>query len=205
MLDTTHEPCKDGNMDTTGKALVDHWNWAAEKGLMNRNTASALRSACAQVIGVMDGWETVDVTTIDPQEVTRRFKNLRARNFAPKSLDAYEKRFMSALTSFLAYVRDPGAWKPVSQERATRAERKNSASKSNETAGQIDPPAHPASHSPVTSRDDVVDYQFPLRKNLSARLILPRDLKEAEVKRLQAYLALLVMTPEPDEEPGNAE
>ena len=26
-------------METKGKALIDHWSWAAEKGVMNRNTA----------------------------------------------------------------------------------------------------------------------------------------------------------------------
>lgn len=41
-------------MDTTGKALLEHWGWAIKKGLMNRNTGNALRSACAKVLPVME-------------------------------------------------------------------------------------------------------------------------------------------------------
>jgi hypothetical protein len=35
--------------ETSGKAFLEHWSWAAEKGLMNKNTAGGLRSACGQV------------------------------------------------------------------------------------------------------------------------------------------------------------
>jgi len=60
-------------MDTTGKALVEHWNWAAEKGGMNKHTAAGLRAACTQVLGALDNWESVDITSLDgaipePQE-----------------------------------------------------------------------------------------------------------------------------------------
>ena len=30
--------------DTSGKALVEHWKWAADKGVMNPNTARTLGS-----------------------------------------------------------------------------------------------------------------------------------------------------------------
>src|SRR5689334_21415891 len=30
-------------MDTTAKAFIEHWSWAAEKGVMNKNTAGGLR------------------------------------------------------------------------------------------------------------------------------------------------------------------
>jgi hypothetical protein len=37
-----------------------------------------------------------------------------------------------------------------------------------------------------------VEYPFPLREGQTARLILPRDLKAAEVKRLSAFMSTLV-------------
>jgi len=37
----------------------------------------------------------------------------------------------------------------------------------------------------------LVEYPFPIREGQTARLILPRDLKIAEVKRLTAFLATL--------------
>jgi hypothetical protein len=52
------------------KSLVDHWSWATDKGVMNRNTAAGLRSACAPVLTVIgDDWEKTDVTTLDSREL----------------------------------------------------------------------------------------------------------------------------------------
>jgi predicted XRE-type DNA-binding protein len=36
---------------TVQRALIEHWPWAAEKGVMNKNTAAGLRAACVQVLG----------------------------------------------------------------------------------------------------------------------------------------------------------
>src|SRR6266496_2402296 len=94
-------------MNTTGKQLVEHWAWAAEKGQMNRNTAGALRTACVHVLGALDNWEQIDVTSLDVDDVIRRFQNLRARDFNPTSLNAYARRFRNAVASFLEHAKDP--------------------------------------------------------------------------------------------------
>ncbi|HEY5779108.1 MAG TPA: hypothetical protein VIT00_10250, partial [Terrimicrobiaceae bacterium] len=60
----------------------------------------------------------MDVTSLDVEDVARRFKNIRARDFNPKSLEVYESRFKNALSSFREYVRDPGAWCPASRQRS---------------------------------------------------------------------------------------
>src|SRR5262245_37273094 len=100
------------SMDTTGKALIDHWNWAAEKGVMNKNTAGGLRAACAQVLSVLDDWENVDLKNMDVEETLLRFQNLKAREFKPNVLDTYKRRFRQAISSYLSYLEDPGGWKP---------------------------------------------------------------------------------------------
>src|SRR6266513_2095553 len=102
-------------MNTTGRQLVEHWTWAAEKGQMNRNTAGALRTACVHVLGALDNWEQIDVTSLDVDDVIRRFQNLRARDFNPTSLNAYARRFRNAVASFLEHAKDPAGWKPISR------------------------------------------------------------------------------------------
>src|SRR5947207_1883583 len=72
-----------GRMDASSKALLHHWRWAAEKGLMNTNTAGGIRAACAQVIGVLDEQEQADVTQLDVEAVLKRFENLKAKDFKP--------------------------------------------------------------------------------------------------------------------------
>jgi len=39
----------------------------------------------------------------------------------------------------------------------------------------------------------LVEYVFPLRKNQNVRLILPRDLTMAEVKRLEAFMLAIAV------------
>ena len=73
-------------MGTSGADLVAHWSWAVKKGLMNRNSAFALRSACQAVLGVEAGWESTDVATLDLDQLIERFENLRGREYSPGSL-----------------------------------------------------------------------------------------------------------------------
>ena len=63
-------------METSVKAFLEHWNWAADKGVMNRNTAAGMRSACNQVLSVQDDWENLDVNTLDIEATLTRFQNL---------------------------------------------------------------------------------------------------------------------------------
>jgi hypothetical protein len=167
-------------MDSTGKAFADHWKWAAKKGLLNKNTAGGLGAAVRQVLGAIPDWENEDVTKLDVEDTLTKFQNLRGKNFKPRVLEAYKGRFRQALASYLSYLDDPGGWKPL--ERAPRAPISSNGGAE---------PSTPVRD--VGAGRSLIDYQFPLRSGLSARLSLPRDLKEAEVKRLTAFMQTLVV------------
>ena len=179
------------SIDTSGKALVAHWRWAADKCLMNTNTANALRAACTQVLAVSESWETLDVRTIDIDDICRRFQNKRSKDFKPDSLDAYKRRFGQAVKLFLDYANDPSSWKVPAQERSSRKEKKSSAAANGEVV--VTTPERPISASVVSG---LVDYPFPLREGRLAYMKLPADLKLAEVKRLTAYLTTLAVDAE---------
>ena len=164
---------------------MDHWNWAAQKGLMNKNTAGGVRAACSQVLGVLEGWEDTNIETLDVDDTVKRFKNLRKKDFKPKSLEVYEQRFRQAVVSYRSYLEDPGTWRPPSQQRAGRAAREGGNDRLAE-AGAV--PA--AAEGP---KGGLVDYPFPLRAGQTVRLLLPRDMKMAEVKRLNAFMATLAV------------
>ena len=172
-------------METTGKALVEHWSWASRKGLMNKNTAYGMRAACSQVLGALDDWETVDVKKLDVDQALTRFQNLRKKEFKPLVLETYKRRFRQAISSYLSYLEDPGNWKPRTVERQPRGA--DNGSEETNATGRV----------AVTGRDlpsaGLVDYPFPLREGQNVRLILPRNLKEAEVKRLAAFMSTLVV------------
>jgi hypothetical protein len=40
------------------------------------------------------------------------FVNLKKKDFKPAVLETYKRRFRHAVASYLAYLNDPGAWKP---------------------------------------------------------------------------------------------
>jgi hypothetical protein len=187
-------------METKGKALIDHWSWAAEKGVMNRNTAAGLRAACVQVLGVLDDPDEVDIESLNIDELLTRFQNLRKQRFKPQVLEAYKRRFRSAVKSYKDYLENPGAWKPATQDRSSgvvRRPRSSDASLASEgmTSGVGRPYAAVA---PVGSEE----YRFPLRPGVMARLTLPVDLTRDEVRRLKAFVDMLVVGNSDQEELG---
>ena len=103
--------------------LIDHWTWAAEKGLMNRNTAGGLRSACSRVLEALgDGWEQTNISELDVEETLLRFQNMKKKDFLPQVLEEYKQRFRKAVRSYLEYLANPGGWKPSAQDSSTAAQ-----------------------------------------------------------------------------------
>lgn len=58
---------------TSAQALVDHWPWAASKGLINPATANALAIACRRVLETQDDWHDLDVKSLDADRITQIF------------------------------------------------------------------------------------------------------------------------------------
>lgn len=175
-------------METTGKSFVDHWNWAAQKGVMNKNTAGALRAACTQVLGVLENWEQLDIRGLDIEGTLVRFQNLKKKDFKPSVLETYKQRFRRAVASYLAYLDDPGGWKPRCLDRQVAEEKTNGGDRPADS-GRVSKHEMPQA--------GVVEYPFPLREGQIARLFLPRDLKSSEVKRLAAFMSTLAVDFEP--------
>lgn len=183
-------------METTGKALVDFWKWVGDKGLVNANTATGVKAASTQVLGVLDNWESLDVKALDPEDVFKRFMNKRGREFTPASLATYRRRFNFGLTDFLSYAAAPDTWKPNMQDRPARKEKRGVPAEASAATGSdaVDLTSEPAPiGTATTARSGLVEYPFPLREGRFAYLRLPADLNASDVKRLNAYLAALVI------------
>jgi len=182
-------------LDTSGRALVEHWKWAEEKGLMNANTARSLSAACKKVMGVLDGWEKLDVRAVNADDVLQRFQNKRSKEFTPSSLEAYKRRFAQAVKMFLEYADDPSSWKGPQRDRSRRKVKVQSAALgSSSVADDRTQQVMPMSGSAL------VEYPFPLREDRFAYLRLPIDLKLADVRRLTAYLRTLAIDGEGEAE-----
>ena len=183
--------------DTTARALVDHWAWASGKGLMTAPTARALATACRGVLEVQDDWERLDILTLDIDDAFNRFKNLRARDFKPRSLRDYEARFRRAVRSYLEYLKDQTAWKYSTRTSTSRVSRRSSQpnrpSDTDKSSDVTKSPDLPVEH-PV---GDFQEYVYPFRPDVMAQLIVPRDATTAEINRLVAWARTLAVDYEP--------
>jgi hypothetical protein len=184
----------------TGLALVRHWDWVAEKGLMPRNTALSIRAAVSQILKLDLGWETADVRQLDVDALISRFRNLS--KLSPASLGTYESRFRSGLDSYLAYLDNPATYQPRGRTSGRRGEGQQPRAKRG-GAGSADPPG-PAAPPPapvVSSGAKLVVYPFPVRPNLFAELKLPSDLTASEAQRLGKFLEAVALS----EDDGSSE
>lgn len=126
------------------------------------------RCSHSSVLGALGDWESADIKSLDVEGTLVRFQNLKKKDFKPSVLETYKRRFRQAVSSYLAYLDDPGGWKPRTLDRPAGGEKGNSGDRRPET-GRLTKHEMPQA--------GLVEYPFPLREGQIARLILPRDPK----------------------------
>ena len=176
----------------TGQGLIDFLNFAAERGLMNPNTAGGLRAASREVLSAVENadWGTLDLRTVDPEDFGARFERLRASKFKPESLLVYKSRFRNAIQMYFAYLESPSGWR-YRPERPASTRRKPGQAASPRPAA-VTTPTTQAGELP-TPRATIIEYPFPLRRGLVVGLRLPADLTRPEAKRLAAFIDSLAI------------
>lgn len=163
--------------------LLEFLDYAANNGLMKRNTASAQKAACSQVLGILQDSERSDLRKLDIESAFKRYTNLNPTKLKPSSLKSYRSRVEKAVTAFLSHRKDPTNWKPAVQER-------RSSRRSGIEGQKQQPPEH--SSPTMGSVTRTITLPFPIREDLTITISnIPRDLKVAEAKRLAAFLETL--------------
>src|SRR5215211_5317447 len=103
----------------TGQGLVDFLTYVTEKGLLNKNTAGAMRAAARELLSVEnEDLASIDVRVLEVDQLTQRFANLRAQKFTPQSLETYQSRFRKAVEMYLRFLDNPAGWRPDVRTRA---------------------------------------------------------------------------------------
>ena len=113
--------------DRSREALGRFLDFLGEKGMMAPATAQTRKASALKLLSILDAQEAADVTTVDVDDLVRRFHNLHGQKYNPTSVRTYRSRLQSALTDFQSYLKDPLSFKPSAQarERAPRARRDN--------------------------------------------------------------------------------
>lgn len=186
----------------TKSGLVGFIEMAAAKGLMNTNTALALRTACNKILE--DLGEDADVREVDVMSEVLRYNNRHPGDLSPDSLRTYEKRVRSAITHFVSYVENPMEYKPKPSGRQPNglprpeAKARDESKPKRSTEGARATPAGMALVSPpvagaVTGTSLVMP--FPLRHDFLVQVVLPRDLTTEEAERLCVFIRALAHEP----------
>ncbi len=164
----------------TRQHFYDFLDYMAEKGLMAEATVAARKASASRVLGILNDDEAADVTTLDLDDVMRRFQNLEGRNFAPGSLRTYLSRTKSAVDDFERYLSNPLGFRPSAQSREPRAKLEtkvaNGAAPSAERKTPSIPTAAPMASNilPIPIRADTIVFVQGI----------PFDLTEAEAGKI---------------------
>jgi len=187
--------------EASGAGIVDHYTWAAKKGVMNPNTAGSLKAAAQSVLLAFDpdNWKQLDLTKLNVEEALQRFRNLKSREYTPTSLEVVQNRFRRAVASYFEYLQDPAGWKPTT--RTVTPRKSNDGKKSTPTGGADveTPESQPftigmlSASISQSATSKLMDYPFPLREGVIAHLHLPRDLTAKDVRRLHVFMQSLVL------------
>jgi hypothetical protein len=186
----------------TGAGLVAFLDYAIQKGYLKTATGQAMKTAVKEVLSATegaDGWETVDLTSLDEDDVLRRFETLRAMKFSAGSLSTYKGRYSRAAAMFEEFRASPATWRPsVKQRSRTKGNGAptTAAPGSPKTDGgaRSTPAPAPAPHPGHGSA--IITYPFPLRQGVLASLELPPDLTRREAQRLVAFIESLAIEDE---------
>lgn len=184
-----------GLMDGTGDGLLTFLVWAAEKGLLNSTTASAHRSAVGQVLAVeSDDFGTIDIRTLDTDELLTRFARKNGAKYSPGSLATYEGRFRRAVEMYRDYLSNPSGFKPGIKGR----ERTRARSVPPEKVSEPSAEKAVAPSVELTAPANLMTFPFPLRSGGTAYFQLPRHLSRYDVDRMIKFLQSLAMDPPGD-------
>jgi hypothetical protein len=165
--------------DYSVQALIDFFDYASSKGLLNKSTASAKRIAVERIFEVAEDAERSDVSQVDLTSLMHRFMNLSGSGFKPDSLATYQSRVRSGIDEFLAWKANPMGFKPSKRSSGSKVARSSS-----KTEGVPDV----SGASRIQLASSVVNMNalpIPLRSDLTVVIQgLPFDLTLAEANKV---------------------
>ena len=187
--------------DYSRAGLARFIEFVVEKGLVHPATAQGWRVATTKVLDELAPAELADVRQIELEPTFRAFLNRNPGRLSPASVGEYRRRVGRSIEEFVRWVEDPGAYAFRTPARAARTEpqaRKR--------------PARPAEDRPRSGLLPLrapepagaeagagLSLDYPLRPDLLAQVVVPRDLTVEEARRMGAFLVTLAVDFRPAE------
>jgi hypothetical protein len=182
------------SVDNTGRGLVQFLEYAAEKGLLNRDTAGSMKTASVRILSIDEGWETADLRTLD---IDGRPTGSRpsTRTTSPQEPVRLQVAAPQVTRHVPELPRNPSGFRP--QVRPTRkpTEKKDTPErKGDQTSGGNGNGTPPPPVDPPPPEPNVRGLPVPVAPGRHrSRLLLPPDLCRAEAQRLGTFIEALAM------------
>jgi hypothetical protein len=192
--------------DYSKASLTKFVDTAVDHGLLNANTAAGWTAAVSRILGDMADDE--DVRTVDVPTAIKRYHNKHPGELKGTVLKEYERRLTRALGDFVKYTEDPTAYKgrgrgPSVDSEAGRPARKAKAKSQTITpqTGAITVTGAAPEVTPVPAKVGMT-VDFNMRPDFLAQVVVPRDMKAAEAKRLCRLIMALAPDYDPEQHEG---
>jgi hypothetical protein len=176
--------------DYSRAALTRFVEFVVAKGLVHPSTAQGWRVATAKVLEEVTLEESADVRRIDVEATFRAFLNRYPGRLSPASVGEYRRRVGRAIQEFVRWMEDPGSYAFRTSARAAKSD-------SRRRLGRLTGPGAaepgPDALAPMSVRPDGMAHDYPLRPDLLAKIVVPRDLTVEEARRMGAFLVTLAV------------
>jgi hypothetical protein len=185
---------------TSQKDLVAFIDFLKDKGLMNTATAVGRKAAVNTLFSALDAAETADVTTLNLDEVAKRFMNKR-NDVKPNSVKVYKSRVHSAIVDFKKYRADPLNFKVGVVSKPVTRSGKNSSNPTETAANGAYAPLSQQPHhlSTFVSPSEIeIVVPIPIRANTIVKIVgLPSDLTKQEATRIANVIQAFATVDDP--------
>jgi hypothetical protein len=176
--------------DYSRAALARFIEFVVAKGLVHPATAQGWRVATSKVLEDLTPAEGEDVRKIDVEATFKGFLNRYPGRLSPASVGEYRRRVGRAIEEFVRWMEDPGSYAFRSPPRAARADARR---RPEGAAAPSQDPDRLRPSGPAPGRPGGIALEYPLRPDLLAQVVVPRDLTVEEARRMGAFLVTLAV------------
>lgn len=187
--------------DYSKGALTRFCGIVADQGLVNKNTASGWAVAVARLLEDLS--DTDDVRTVDVATAIKRYHNRHPGDLKGTVLKEYERRLTRVLADFQQYTDDPtkyegrGRGPSTGNGDAAKPTKRKSANQSiTPVTGSLTTAGAAPKLTPVAG----LSLEFPMRIDFLAQVVIPRDMKSDEARRLSRFIMSLAVDDVPKSE-----
>jgi hypothetical protein len=175
--------------DRTPGGTLAYCDYLTDKGYATAAQINPWRTAVQRVFETVEGegWESLDLTSIDFDEYLARFQTLAGAQYKAESITAYKRRIRNALDAHEHYLENG---RPPTFRQGGKREKSEKVKA--EPKPSLVTTSSSSSSTTTTPAAGMMDFPYPLGNGeVMATLRLPKRLKSDDVNRLCAFIRTL--------------